>query len=851
LAKALQDRYRLERELGQGGMATVYLAHDLKHDRDVALKVLRPELAAVLGAERFLREIQLTAKLQHPHIVTLIDSGDAGGALYYVLPYIEGESLRQELTREGQLPLDEVLRVTRAVAGALQYAHDRGVIHRDIKPENILLSRGEPVVADFGIALAAASAGRERLTETGLSLGTPAYMSPEQASAEPRLDGRSDQYSLACVVYEMLAGEPPYTGATAQAIIAKRLSEPVPKLGTLRQVPAGVEAAVTRALAKRPADRYGTVAEFAEALVRRAAPPRRRLSTRVAMLLGGAVVLGLIGLLAWMLRPAPPAPAMATRQLTFTGRAQFPAISRDGKWAAYFTGDSVMVQEVSGGQPVLAVRGGFAYGEPQWSTSGEELVSSLVLEGDSVPAFYAVPRLGGTPVRLADAGLGEFNVISEDGGQTIRSRWYSDTISITQVANGEITHRMSVGSGSHAAWRIPMAPDGRWIAFGGEAAGVPFLGLVSSDGSIRRRLVDWVDRGAVRWNPRGDAIYFEQRVAGGADLMKVRIDRASGERLGEPARVWSHAPFGEFSLANDGRTLAYQRDVESGQVWALDIDGPAGKSRLTSHQVTSGTSLSNRPDISPDGTMVAFERDETLERKVYVAPVAGGPARLIGATRSDAISPRWSPDSRRLAFVPPDSSVPGLMIAEIGGGRPSRVGAAPLRINFWSPIWSNSGDKLLYATEDPRKYVLLSLTGKGDSSIVLPDSMGWLTSAVFSPDDRELMATAIAGGHAQLWGLTLRTGSWTRAGTPDGVFLKTVLLWAGDGWIYSQRGSEIWRMRSDGRGAELYARLPATADGTQWGACRLTRNARRLACEATKSESDIWVATDFDPGERR
>ena len=209
LHTALADRYRLERELGAGGMATVYLARDLKHDRPVALKVLRPELAAVLGAERFLREIRLTAQLQHPHILTLIDSGEADGFLYYVMPYVDGESLRQRLEREGQLPLDEALRIARAIATALDFAHGRGVIHRDIKPENILISRGHALVADFGIALAAAQAGAGRLTETGLSLGTPAYMSPEQASAEPRLDGRSDQYSLASVLYEMLAGEPP------------------------------------------------------------------------------------------------------------------------------------------------------------------------------------------------------------------------------------------------------------------------------------------------------------------------------------------------------------------------------------------------------------------------------------------------------------------------------------------------------------------------------------------------------------------------------------------------------------------------------------------------------------------
>src|SRR5213593_1791199 len=247
---SLAGRYTIERELGRGGMATVYLARDLKHDRPVALKVLRPELAAVLGAERFLREIRLTAQLQHPHILTLIDSGEADDFLYYVMPYVEGESLRQRLEREGQLPLDEALRITRAIASALDFAHGRGVIHRDIKPENIMLHQGEPMVADFGIALAVSSAGRERLTETGLSLGTPAYMSPEQASAEPKLDGRTDQYSLACVLYEMLAGEPPYTGPTAQAIIAKRFSEPVPHLGVVRAVPPGLELAVTRALAK-------------------------------------------------------------------------------------------------------------------------------------------------------------------------------------------------------------------------------------------------------------------------------------------------------------------------------------------------------------------------------------------------------------------------------------------------------------------------------------------------------------------------------------------------------------------------------------------------------------------------
>jgi serine/threonine protein kinase len=267
LADALRDRYTLERELGRGGMATVYLAHDLRHDRDVALKVLRPDLAAVLGRERFLAEIRLTAKLDHPHILTLIDSGESNGLLWYVLPFIRGESLRQKLQREKQLSLDEALAIAKQIAGALEYAHQHGVIHRDLKPENILLHEGEAMLADFGIALAVKEAGGNRLTETGLSLGTPQYMSPEQATGNRQLDARSDVYSLGAVLYEMLAGEPPHTGVTAQAVIAKLMTERPTRLRTVRDaVPEAVDDAVARALAKVPADRFSTTAAFAHAI---------------------------------------------------------------------------------------------------------------------------------------------------------------------------------------------------------------------------------------------------------------------------------------------------------------------------------------------------------------------------------------------------------------------------------------------------------------------------------------------------------------------------------------------------------------------------------------------------------
>ncbi len=270
LTTALADRYRIERELGAGGMATVYLAEDVKHERHVALKVLKPDLAHALGPERFLREIKITARLTHPHILPLLDSGEADGFLFYVMPFVEGETLRDRLDREKQLPIDDAVQIAREVADALSYAHSHDVLHRDIKPENILLESGHAVVADFGIARAISAAGGDRLTETGLAIGTPSYMSPEQAVGSGDLDGRSDLYALGCVFFEMLAGQPPFTGPTVESVIQQHVAVEAPAITNLRPaVPADVVAAVARALAKTPADRFSPVGQFAEALARR------------------------------------------------------------------------------------------------------------------------------------------------------------------------------------------------------------------------------------------------------------------------------------------------------------------------------------------------------------------------------------------------------------------------------------------------------------------------------------------------------------------------------------------------------------------------------------------------------
>ncbi len=324
LATALADRYGLVRELGRGGMATVYLANDLRHDRPVALKVLHPQLAASLGPERFLREIKLAARLQHPHVLTVLDSGEAAGQLWFTMPFIEGESLRDRLNREKQLPVEDALRIAREAADGLEYAHRHGVIHRDIKPENILLSDNHALVADFGIARALR--GNEHLTETGMAIGTPAYMSPEQAAGERELDARTDVYSLGSVLFEMLAGEPPFTGPTAQAIAARRLTGDVPNLRQLRTaVPESVERAVRKALAAVPADRFASAADFARALVPTtetspattvsAVAPRRTHRHRSVVLLGLGFLLGLGVLFGWIRRHGGEASSLGSGEV--------------------------------------------------------------------------------------------------------------------------------------------------------------------------------------------------------------------------------------------------------------------------------------------------------------------------------------------------------------------------------------------------------------------------------------------------------------------------------------------------------------------------------------------------------
>ena len=411
LNAALEGRYAIERELGEGGMATVYLAKDLKHNRNVALKVLKPELAAVVGAERFLAEIQVTANLQHPHILPLFDSGEAEGFLFDVMPCVEGETLRDRIDREKQLPVDEAVALASKVAGALQHAHEHGVIHRDIKPGNILLQDGEPVVADFGIALAVGAAGSNRLTETGLSLGTPYYMSPEQATGDQAVGASTDTYALGSVLYEMLTGDPPYMGSTAQAVLGQIISaKPISATEKRPSIPANVDAAVRKALEKLPADRFSSAQDFVRALgdehfrygAAAGTEPGAAVSSWNRLSLATSTFAAALALvLGWVLL-RPPEPGMVVRSsVTLAADQQLPvnnvgglvAFSPDGTALVYQGPSELWLRRLSDPepQPILGTDGGVG---PAISPDGATVAFVAGTSLRTVPLQGGVARYG-------------------------------------------------------------------------------------------------------------------------------------------------------------------------------------------------------------------------------------------------------------------------------------------------------------------------------------------------------------------------------------------------------------------------------------------------------------------------
>jgi Tol biopolymer transport system component len=865
-------------------MATVYLAHDVRHRRPVAVKVLRPDLAATLGADRFLQEIETAARFQHPHILPLLDSGEAGGFLYYVMPYIDGESLRARLTKQGELPVAEALKVLIEVTDALAYAHAQGVVHRDIKPDNVLLSGRHALVTDFGVAKAVSEAtGRQQLTTAGVALGTPTYMAPEQATADPGIDHRADIYALGVMGYELIAGRPPFTGRTGQEILAAQVTQPPPPLGALRpSCPPGLEAVLMRCLEKRPADRWQSADDLLAQLeplltpsggttptatrpVTAVAPavpstPVRRWLAPIVLLLAVAAALGFFF-------TRPPAEVRLGRRVQLTldpGLEIDPALSPDGELLAYAAGPlgqtRLFVKQVAGGTPVALTQGGKGFArEPQWSPDGRRL---LYL---SERGLEIMPALGG-PSKL---------VAAVDPDVWTDGTWSPDGRSIAFGLDDTVFVRPVDGGGARGIARLPEAhscvwsPDGRRLAcvsgnrqfmineeYGNHAASSVWI--VPTDGGAPVRVSDDESLNmSPAWLPGGGTLLYLSDRDGGRDLYQLRLTRA-GRPAGAATRLTTGLNATRVNVSPDGRRLAYAVLTESANVWSLPIPSSGVGSVRQAEPVTTGTQVIEGVDLSTDRRWLAFDSDRGGTSQLYLMPLAGGGGveQLTSGTEP-AFAPVFSRDGREIAYHAFQGGTRQVFVMPAEGGRPSQVTTGSGQSQ--NPVWSPDGRALTFV----RGY----RTPAQEMMIVTRDDRGrWgaprtllklgLLSAWAPQGHSVLTATGVVGRPR-----TLTVVSSVDTETEPRVVLAvrdpaTDLAPVGfDGWTWSADGQTIYFVGRDPRaGTAAIWRLPAAGGvprpvirfddpSQQWfRAGGLRVRADHFYLNLGDQQSDLWMA---------
>ncbi len=761
-----RDRYVIVRELGSGGMATVFLARDVRHDRDVAIKVLHQDLGAALGPERFLAEIKTTARLQHPHILPLLDSGTVGDGqdalLFYVMPYVAGETLRDRLTREKQLPLDDAMRIAREVADALAYAHGQKIVHRDIKPENILLQGDHALVADFGIALAAETAGADRTTQAGLSLGTPEYMAPEQAMGKGTVDHRADLYALGAVTYEMLTGDPPFTGSTPQSVVAKMLTErPVPPRTVRDTVPPGIEAAVLTALAKLPADRFSQAIDFTRALSdvpgytsgARAVPATKR-PRRGPWIAGAVAAVALVAVIVGLLMRRGPEPLVMGAVTHITRSPDTlnfdAAISPDGRFVAYASGDvgqmRLYVRQVSGSTPVSIATGlSGDHRWPRWSPDGSRL-AFVANEG-----IHVIPALGGAPRLVVSLGrIGGQPAWSPDGTQLA----YSDSggISTIPVAGGasrRVVHTIEAHSPS---W----SPDGKRIAYAVEnlvfAASAGYgnaapssIWTVSATGGDSVAVTDasYLNAAPVWW-PGGGAVLFVSDRDGSRDVYRQVVKR-NGQPSGQVERVTSGLNVFTFTLTHEGSAMAYSTLQLRSNIWMAPIAASGMTPPSAAHQVTTEKQSIEGIALSHDGKWLAYDSNRNGNLDIFKIAFNGtsatGDAVALTTSSAPDYEPRWSPNDDQLVFYSRRFGTRDLFTVNADGRGEARITDLPG--NEYYPDWSPDGQRISFSSQVTYAWdvFVTSRSAEGKPGWSTPVRLGTAAPTVdvrWSPDGRSL-----------------------------------------------------------------------------------------------------------------
>jgi eukaryotic-like serine/threonine-protein kinase len=784
LTAALSDRYRIERELGQGGMATVYLAQDLKHDRQVAIKMLRPELAAVLGADRFLQEIHLTARLRHPHILPLYDSGEVDGVLFYVTPLVEGGSLKNLLSRDGRVPAAQAIRIAREVADALEYAHQHGVIHRDIKPDNILLESGHATVADFGIARAISAAGANRLTQTAFALGTPTYMSPEQASGETEIDGRADIYALGTVLYEMLTGEPPFTGPTLQAIMAAVLTRTPAPLPIGPGVPAPLGSAVTKALAKSPSDRFATAREFSDALgqVERGINTGTGQRSRSPLIAAGLAAITLVTATVWLLthRGESTAPPLATRLAQLTSNEaveEWPAWSPDGQQLVFSRTvngyRNLFLKQYQSGEERQLTHGPRDDIQASWSADGKliALVRSSIANGKLEPGdvlgWYAdggdvwtVAPESGQETQLL---TGAFNPNwSPDGSHLAVDAAFGGAhrIWITD-ANGRNPRQVTNDSSEIVVHMSPRwSPDGKRLVFRRIQQQKSDIVVVDvADGTTRWVTHDdVVDLNPV-WSASGHYIYFSSPRGGGLNLWRVRVS-PDGTTASAPQQLTTGAGDDlDPSVSPDSKRLAFSVSRIEADIWRLPIEPGSGKPTGAPEAVIATTRVESRGAWSPDGKSIVFNSDRLGDMNLWLHAADGSDRQLTRGPGGD-YQPNWAADGKTIAFFSSRAGQNDIWTVDVADGTLHRLtNDAGVHIN---PFFSPDGRRVAYQEDRDGRFQVWVMNADGSSPRQLSTAgvaghfMRW------SADGRSVVFRAEPPGGTQIIAVDAETGSSTR-----------------------------------------------------------------------------------------
>ena len=880
LRAALADRYTIERELGQGGMATVYLAEDLKHHRKVAVKVLREDLAASLGASRFLREIEIAAQLQHPHILPLLDSGEADGFLYYVMPFVTGQSLRERIAREGELPVHEAVRLITQVVDALSAAHEHGVVHRDIKPDNVMLSGRHALVTDFGVAKAVSeSTGRNTITTLGVAVGTPTYMSPEQAAADPHVDHRSDIYAVGVMAYELLAGRPPFTGATPQQVLAAHVTEaPDPLIKRRPGISPALNDAIMRCLEKRPADRWQTAGELLHALEPMATPTGgvtptdtrpiaavARPKTRRWIAVGAAGVV-VVAAAAWfLLRPsAPPTLALgqATRVTADPGLEIQPSLSPDGKLVAYAAGNSVrmrvFVRPVAGGRTIpLTDDTTSVQSEPKFSPDG---ASVLFLSGGGV---QVAPALGGPSRPLLPPTPGAVvrtAAWSPNGSEIVFAR--NDSLLAMPLDGGAIRLIGRMGQLHSCAW----APRGGLIAcvagnpvwnaigtmFGNistsrivvvRAAGGPFISITDSTTANLSPV----------WAPDGRALYYLSNRQGPRDIYAVGI-ATSGHVSGPAARITTGLNPQAIALSADGRRLTYALYVSQANVWSVPIPDRPPVPMTNPLQLTSGSQTIEGLRVSPDLKWLVYDSNISGFANIYRIPINGGEAERLTTDAADDFQPTLSPDGREVAFHTMRRGNRDVVVQPLDGG-PIQIIAATTDEET-NPAWAPDGQTLAYYSRNGPKLLITRLAGgKWQPAAVQQSPLQWPR---WSPDGKQVIGVLspdpINNTGGEIAALDVGSGKVSplytpRAGTDDPKALMPDFDPTGR-LIYFKSvdgvgRASLWSMAASGGTPRLLVRFDDPTRPSyrpEW-----TTDGKRFFFTVNDRQSDVWVA-DVTPG---